>query len=221
MTKTSILTDFESLIRPSAAMVSTWAAQHAALRGCADLPAVIAAIGSDPDGVLGALLHETGQGCPVAPRVVLHAMLPKMRSMARLDPAASLDDYLAHLWLRIATFPLDRRPRRIAANLALDTLKSVKADQSSSLVPVATLDDEPDLHDPADWLSARRLLRAAVDLRLIDPTTHATMLEVYAEGLPEAAVAVRQRVTPTTIRRRCNRGIRVLTAHASELAAAA
>lgn len=221
MAKTAVHKDFQSLIPRSAAAVSAWAERHSALAGCDDLPAVLAAIRSSPDAVLGALLGETLHGCPLAPRVVLHAMLPKMISMARRDPAASLEDYLAHLWLRITTYPLDRRPRRIAANLALDTLKAVKADLTPMLVPMADLDNAQAWRPSDDELSARRLLRAAVDLRLIDPTTHATMLDVYADGLPETEVAVRQKVTATTVRRRCHRGIRVLTAHARQLVEAA
>jgi DNA-directed RNA polymerase specialized sigma24 family protein len=221
MSKRSLLEDFESLAGSSTALVSAWADRHAVLSGCQDLPAVLAAIPSDPDAVLAALLQEVAEGCRVAPRVVLRAMLPKMIVMARRDPTASLEDYLAHLWLRISTYPLNRRPRRIAANLALDTLKAVKADQAPLVVPVAELDDDRAWHEPTDDLSARRLLRAAVDLRLIDPTTHATMVNVYADGLPEAEVAARHRVTSTTVRRRCNRGIRVLAAHATRLAEAA
>lgn len=220
MATTALFKEFESLVPRSATVVSTWARRHPALAECADLPAVMRAIREDPDKALGALLHEMIHGCPLAPRIVLHAMLPKMISMARRDPAASLEDYLAHLWLRITTYPLDRRPQRIAANLALDTLKAVKADMAPALVPVADLDDDPARH-PADDLSARRLLRAAVELRLIDPTTHATMMEVYADGLPEAEVAARHNITATTVRRRCHRGIRVLTAHARRLAEAA
>lgn len=222
MAHTSLQQDFESLAVRTTAVVSTWARRHPALAGCDDLPALMISIGTNPDQVLGALLQEMATGCPLAPRVVLHAMLPKMRTMARRDPAASLEDYLAHLWLRIRTYPLARRPHRIAANLALDTLKAVKADQTPLLVPVADLDDAPvSLPPSADELSARRLLRAAADLRLIDPTTHATMVDVYADGLPEAEVAARQRVTTTTVRRRCHRGIRILTAHARQLAEAA
>lgn len=228
MAKTALLKDFESLAASSDAVVHEWAGRHTALGSCRDLSAVLTVVASDPDGALGALLHEATHGDQVAARVVLQAMLPKMLTMARRDPAASLEDYLAHLWLRITDYPLERRPHRIAANLALDTLKAVKADQVPLLIPVADLDDQParshsdeERPHPDEELSVRELLRTAVDLRLIDPTTHATMLDVYADGLPEAVVAARQRVTTTTVRRRCNRGIRVLTAHARRLAAAA
>lgn len=219
MSVAALQQDFETLARCQSTVVAVWAGRHPVLAGCHDLCDVLAAVPTNADGVLAALLLEVAEGCPVAPRVVLQAMLPKMIRMAGKDAAASLADYLAHLWLRIASYPLARRPERIAANLALDTLKAVKADQASRAIPVADFDDRARA-EPTDEFTARRLLRAAVDLRLIDPTLHATMLSVYAEGLSEPAAAARHRVTPTTLRRRCNRGIKQMAAYASQLAEA-
>lgn len=210
--------EFALLSDQSTGIVTEWASRHEALRGCRDLHDVVSAMPAAPDRVLAALMVEVGEGCSIAPRVVLQAMIPKMIRFAGVDPVAGVSDYLAHLWLRITTYPLDRRPTSIAGNLALDTLKAVKAEQAPRPVPV------DDLHEctpsPPDELSARRLLRAAAELRLIDPITHATMFSVYAEGLTEPETAVRHRVTATTVRRRCTRGIRTLAAHATVLAQA-
>ena len=210
--------EFALLSDRSAGIVTAWASRHDAVMGCRDLHDVVSAIPTAPDRVLAALLVEVAEGCPIAPRVVLQAMLPKMIRFAAVDPVAAVSDYLAHLWLRIATYPLDRRPTGIAGNLALDTLKAVKAEQAPRPIPVDRLDESAP--GPADELSARRLLRAAARLRLIDPITHATMFSVYADGLTEPETAARHRVTPTTVRRRCNRGIRTLAAHAAVLAQA-
>jgi DNA-directed RNA polymerase specialized sigma24 family protein len=65
---------------------------------------------------------------PLAARVVLHALMPGLK---RLSARALLDTseweelwelLLAHAWERIRRYPLARRPRRIAANILLDTL---------------------------------------------------------------------------------------------------
>ena len=221
MSKQALLDDFESLLHSTTDLVAAWSGRHDVLAGCRDLSAVLAALPSAPDPVLAALLQEAATGCPIAPRVVLRAMLPKMIVMARRDRAASLEDYLCHLWLRISTYPLARRPRGIAANLALDTLKAVKAEHRPRPEPVADPDGDRLWHPPADELSARRLLRAAVDHRLIDPTTHATLVGIYADGLTAAEVAARHRVTTTTVRRRCRRGISVLASQATRLSAVA
>jgi len=45
--------------------------------------------------------------------------------MARRDPRAGIDDYIARLWCVINSYPLNRRPVWIAANLSMDTVKAV------------------------------------------------------------------------------------------------
>jgi len=65
---------------------------------------------------------------PLAARVVLQALMPGLKRLsarALLD-ASEWDELwellLAHAWERIRRYPLARRPRRIAANVLLDTL---------------------------------------------------------------------------------------------------
>ena len=93
----------------------------------AGLAGILGAIGADPDAVLLGLLTLHRGGDRLAGRVVLLAFVGKLVLMAASDPTATLPDYLAAMWERVASYPLGRRRRRVAANLVLDTLKSVKS----------------------------------------------------------------------------------------------
>ena len=103
------------------------------------------------NAILAALLREA-QTDPLAARVVLQALLPGLKRLASrlLHTAAERDELwsllLAHGWERIRSYPLERRPRRIAANLLLDTahatLATLAAERSSraqALVNAITL----------------------------------------------------------------------------------
>ena len=64
----------------------------------------------------------------IAARIVLHRMMPSIMNMARRrGPVfhggieAAMNDAIGTAWMIIRTFPHDRRPRKIAANLARDT----------------------------------------------------------------------------------------------------
>jgi hypothetical protein len=78
--------------------------------------------------ILAALVRQA-QSDPLAARVVLQTLLPGLKTLARriLLEADERDELwsalLAHCWERIRSYPLERRPERIAANTLLDTLK--------------------------------------------------------------------------------------------------
>jgi hypothetical protein len=86
---------------------------------------LLAAAQGCPDAILGALLTEVSKGNQLAGRVILQALLGRIVRMATRDPWAGVDDYVAALWCRIQTYPFTSRPTRIAANLSMDTLKTV------------------------------------------------------------------------------------------------
>ncbi|SDS73915.1 RNA polymerase sigma factor [Microlunatus soli] len=229
------------------AEVGRWAADHPALVGCGSAGDVLQAIRDRPDEVLAALIavHQEGtrhnrvgsSGRPageLAGRIVLQTMLGKLVTMARRDHRHAVEDYVGQLWARIGCYPLARRPRRIAANLALDTLKAVTRDHTrgSSRVAVAVPVSEEDLEraglvadprvgDGVDDLSAHRVLRTAQDLDLIDDATRRLLLSVYLEGLSSVDAAARFGLAPTTVRYRCSRAIRNLAAHATVIRDAA
>ena len=213
--------DWAYQLAHGAEAVQGWAHRRPALTGCDGLAGVLERIAVEPDAALAALLAEDAAGCPLAGRVVLQTMLPKLLRMARRDPYAGLDDYLAQLWLVIRRYPLARRPRRIAANLSLDTLKGVRAERGPRLVPVAEAELErllPPVPEPVDELTARRLIRAARRLGLIDRATGALLASVYAEGCSGAVAAARHHANPGAVRQRCHVAVRRMRAHAAELA---
>lgn len=215
--------EFESLIGSSTPLVAAWSGLHPALAGCVDLRDVVEAIRAAPDPALHALMREVGDGCPLAARVILQALLPKALLLSRSDRSATAMDYVAHLWLRIIDYPLARRPHRIAANLVLDTLKAVRAERGQALVllePQELTELSGIVGPPEPTRVTRGLLRTALDRSLVDPHTHNVLATVYAEGLSTEETAKRFGVTPNTIRRRCTRGIRAMAARAHELAAA-
>jgi DNA-directed RNA polymerase specialized sigma24 family protein len=83
---------------------------------------------AEKDAVLCALLAWARQE-PIGARVVLEAIRPGLLNLAvRLtrgaqDPDALASTIFAAVWEGIRRYPLERRPRRVAANLLLDTLK--------------------------------------------------------------------------------------------------
>ncbi|MDO5500920.1 MAG: hypothetical protein Q4F67_14690 [Propionibacteriaceae bacterium] len=216
----ALLREFEWLAGRCTPLVAAWVRRHPVLTGCVGLRDVLAAVRADPDAVLSALLWETRAGCVVAGRVVLQALLPKIIVMSRTDRGAFAMDYVGALWLRINDYPLEERPHRIAANLALDTLKAVHAERGHGLVllePQAITGLPGVLDQPRAGPDTRGLLRTAVERGVVDTHTHAVLVSVFAEGFSREETAERYQVTPLTIQRRCRHGIQQLRAHADEL----
>lgn len=186
---------------------------HALIPGAAEdtFGSVLARVPTDPDGVLLALLRLQQEGDRLAGRVVVQAMVPKLVLMAVRDPEASFDDYLAALWLRVATYPIARRPRRVAANLALDSLKSVKANRPRALR------DLPAVVVPDPMADATTVLDAGVRLGVIDGLTRRTLEAVYVDGRTSRDVGDVLGMSADTVRWRCSKGVRALRAVAPEL----
>jgi hypothetical protein len=119
---------------PLLARLSIWSEQEPALASFATPQQLLRQLRAlrghhrAEDKVLAALLRQA-QTDPLAARVVLQALLPGLKGLARriLLEASERDELwsalLAHCWERIRSYPLERRPTRIAANTLLDTLK--------------------------------------------------------------------------------------------------
>lgn len=177
-----------------------------------DLAGVLTSVRAAPDPVLGALLR-CGDG--VAHRTVLQAMLGRAVLDAARDPSHDLDDYVAELWLRIATYPLARRPTSIAANLALDTRKQLRERTRAQPVDpsqLATLVGYPEPGAEAALLIARARRRG-----LISATTERTLRLVYAEGFDARRAAEVMGTSYPALRQRCRRALRRLADHAAAL----
>jgi DNA-directed RNA polymerase specialized sigma24 family protein len=219
------------------AAVAAWADRHEVLTPCRSLDDVLSAARLDADPVLAALLTEASVGDQLAARVVLQALIGRMVRMAQRDPRANVDDYLAHLWCVIGSYPLKRRPVRIAANLSMDTLKAVSRDRRwleggditlcpsseslEQLLEPTGLDGSPyDSLQPVD-VEVRHVLAASSLLRLINDSDTALLRSIYADGMSSTQAAQRLHTSAGTIRVRCSKVVRQLAEHAIELADAA
>jgi DNA-directed RNA polymerase specialized sigma24 family protein len=171
----------------------------------------------------------------MAGRTVLQALLGRLVRMARRDRTSPVDEYVSALWCVLGRYPLSSRPSRIAANLALDTLKAVHRDRrwmGRRAVAVWLAGDDLDQlldrmdrggGDPAVLPEPRAsdLIGAGCRLRLIDESTSRLLHTVYVDGLSGAEAAARHATTPGSLRVRCSRAVRRLADHASDLAEAA
>jgi DNA-directed RNA polymerase specialized sigma24 family protein len=157
--------------------------------------------------------------------------------MAGRDRRGLVDDYVGAMWCVVAQYPLTARPVRIAANLALDTLKTVHRERRcGEHGPVTLCLGTPGLEP----LLERRLARAAQEqarelealgaaevieagrrLGLIDEGTGRLLAHVYVDGLSGRDAAARGGTSPGSLRVRCSRAVRRLAAHAGELVEAA
>jgi len=215
--------------------VAGWEARNGVLRGCADLTAVLAAIRVDPDGVLGALLRESASGSLLAARTVLQAMLGKVVLMANGDPSTGTHAYVVAMWERIRTYPIDRRPTHIAGNLALDTRKLARREDSrdrratpwppdagfADLVDRQLARGQVDHGRDVSMLTAGEIIKAALELELIDADAGALLGTVYADGLSSGEAARRFLTSPQVVRQRCSTAIRRLADHSTDLASLA
>lgn len=215
--------------------VLAWTERHPSLTHCLDLADVLASIPADPDAVLGALLWESRAGSSAAARTVLQAMLGKVVLMARADPETGIQSFLAAMWERIRTYPIERRPTHISANLALDARKWAQRDsRESHLVrpwapgdSLAALVDRQRSRESMDhagdlaMLTAGDVIKAALDLELIDPAAGDLLQSVYRDGLSSAEAAQRHLTSPATVRQRCSRAVRRLAQHSDDLASIA
>jgi hypothetical protein len=197
----------------------------------ADLEGAVEEARRGDDRVLNGLVAAVLVGDRLAGRAVLQSQLGRLVRMAARDPVAPVDDYVSAFWCVLARYPLERRPVRIAANLALDTLKLVRRDRPWTgrgpvAVPVAgdeleSILDRPRTPAEEPEPAAAELIGAGERLRVIDQPTGQLLRAVYVDGLSGREAAERCATTPGSLRVRCSRAVHRLAAHASELTDAA
>lgn len=195
--------------------VRSWAEQEPALTGSRDLLGVLALIRIAPDAVLAALLRLGRGGDQVAFVVVLKAMLGKAVRVSGGRPDA-LAEAISELWLAIVEYPLERRPRSIAANLAWTLHRRTRASPATWARGLGRIDEPPAVLPEPDATST---LADARQLGLIDELTHRTLWTVYVAGLSSPQAAAVLGTTPELVRWRCSRAIRRLRSQAALLAA--
>ena len=156
----------------------------------------------DGDPWLAQLVRATQSGDELAGRCVVQAVLGRLTAIARRDTRLDLDQLVGALWLRIRSYPLERRPRAIVSNLVLDARKDAVAElRPLPVTPPPT---------PRRHAVAANLLVEAVRIGVIDAGIAEVMSSVYVLGLSGEAAAQRHGVTPTTVRWRCSAGMRRL-----------
>ena len=222
------------LVRSHPSVVARWAERDSVLAPCRSLDDVLSVAKLNSDPLLAALLTEVSRGDRLAGRVVMQALIGRMVRMAQRDRRSSVDDYLAALWCVINSYPLSRRPARIAANLSLDTLKAVSTERRwlrrgditlwpsseslEELLEPAALDGSPyDSLPPID-VEVRRVLEAGSLLSLIDDSDATLLHNIYADGMSRSRVARGLHISEGAVRVRCSKAVRRLAAHAVELA---
>ena len=207
---TALNTEWRALLPGCTAQLTDWAGAEPALAGAHDLDGVLDLIRRRPDEVLAALLRLGAAGDPLAHRVVLQTMLGMLVRWGAGRPGV-LPEAISELWLAIVEYPLERRTRSIAANLAWTVRRRLpRVQPPPPLAPPAPEHREP---------SAAAVLAEARLLGLIDQATHDTLWMVYVVGMTSQQAAAALGTTPGAIRWRCSHALRRLAQRADLLAA--
>ncbi|WP_298329280.1 hypothetical protein [Haloactinopolyspora sp.] len=213
-------------------VVASWSDDQQALAGRASLDDVERTVTEadrlDADRILLALLRLAQDGDELAARTVLQLMLGKAVRIANTYTGRDTHENVEHLavaalWSTIATYPTTRRPTKVAANLAMDTMRAVSAELAyaraeSPLEPEILADRlaDPPYHAgaPAD-LELIELLAWAVDHGAVTPADATLIVDVYAPAAGEpggAEAATRHGLTWPAARQRCSRAVRRIAA---------
>lgn len=204
--------DWRRLVRTVLpARLRVWGQAEPGLSRFGDGPRLIAflrggASAASKDEVLRSLVR-IARDDPLAARVVLEALVP---GLARLAERVIFEErdrdelwalILGHAWRQIRSYPLARRPRKIAANLILETRRAALADftrerrRRSELTPrpltaVATAPPEPDVE---------ALLRRAVAAGAISRGESELVLRTRIDGVPLQRIAAEEGVAYHTL----------------------
>jgi DNA-directed RNA polymerase specialized sigma24 family protein len=227
--------DWEALLArvDGPAVVATWSRRHDCLAGLASLEEVVTGCRADgdvdvvlADRRLAAVVAEALAGDEIAHRLVVQRVTPPLVRRAarraarhRMPFAEVVNDLLAAAWLIVGSYPLARRPTKVAVNILMDTERSVFGREPATLRNTVPLPpDELARHtDRAsgtygappehvlDELS--HVLREAVRAGLA--TDDAKLLaELFLLGIPASEIAARDGVSPRWIRQRRSRAVR-------------
>ncbi|SDU76261.1 hypothetical protein [Jiangella alkaliphila] len=210
----------------SEAVVAGW--RLAEVRSLAE---VERAVRTDADGVLLALLRLGHDGDSLALRSVFQLMLGKAVRIAAThagrDSRACLEQAaVTALWTVVAGYPVERRPVKVAANIAMDTLRLTVTElahqrhetpSSPEQLHAATSDGEPSepsdsagAGDPPD-LELFELLAWAVGNGTVSREDAALLVDIYAPAPGHEggrAAADRRGISWAAARQRASRATR-------------
>lgn len=146
----------------------------------------------------------------IAARIVLHRILPALMSIARRrgrihpqGPYAAMEELLTTAWIVIRTYPSERRPRKVAANLVRDceyhafvrTQRLRRAEETPTDMLAIVAQETSEL-DPADELA-----ELLADAQQAGVDEHDIMLlRAFAAGGTSNELAVELGVSPRTVR---------------------
>lgn len=211
--------------------VAQWGRRHPELAGCLALEDVELAVATSgaggaerADRILLALLRLARDGDSLAGRTVLQLMLGKAVRIATTRAGRDTKPSLEHtavaaLWTVIATYPIERRPAKVAANIAMETLRAVTGELTHQLSETPT---SPDVL-AADLMPLTASERTTADHELLDLLTWSVdagtitaadatlILDIYtpAPGIEGgAAAAERHGLSWPAARQRASRAIR-------------
>lgn len=210
-------------LEPDVLSLLDQARRHASsLSSVDDLDDLVAAMHRHGDLPLLFAIEVAQAGSYVAARAIIQAMLPKLvrlthsvregRTFSSVIPEA-----IAAMYEVIYRYPRDRRPRSVAANLALDTLKSVRASLGPDLPASEALDvlATATVERPNRYSSAATPLVATSDeltavlaearRQGIVTSAEARLLWLVATGGSKAEVARSLGITPAALRQRYHR----------------
>jgi DNA-directed RNA polymerase specialized sigma24 family protein len=183
--------------------------------------------GAAKDAALLALL-ERARGEPLAGRVVLEAILPGLKSIAgrMLIDAREREELWSALlscaWERICRYPVERRPRRVAANLLLDcmrgTLDVLARARTDRALTSAELPLDLSAAEPVDG-DVDALLAGAVRAGAISELEADLILQTRIDGVDLASLAASADVPYNSLKSRRFRAERRLLLYLGRRAA--
>ena len=184
--------------------------------------AVRAATPAEADLVLLALVRRAVAGDDLAARVLLQLLLPGARSLARRwwalgDQHERAAATVLAVYHRIRTYPVERRPGRVAANILLDAATELRR-RARPAAEVPTADphgdhrhpsarEEPDAHAAVELAE---LLRDAVEDGTLAPADAQLIARSRIAGDRIADIARHRGLQPRTLWDRRQRAERAL-----------
>jgi hypothetical protein len=204
-----------------------WCDQQPALRAFSGVNALVRFLQDDTtqpttrearakDALLCALL-ALAQDEVLAGRVVLQALLPGLKQLAgrALFDACERELFwelmLAHTWSRIRSYPLERRPRSVAANLLFDSLQRTLRELARERHHRSRNDSKPVENQPLSELGEpEMLLREAVRAQAISALEARLIFVVRLERRPLADAAAQENIAYNVARVRLQRAERRL-----------